>query len=260
MNSRLKNSIALVIIILVIVVVGYLFITMNMEEDNKTITYIENVDYTLNDLSNKIGELFSVEDTWVEENTLYIVYEEGTYEFILTDQYLLVESSNEKIEEVFKLVLLASQSYYYEDYMVLEETINKFLNKSIEVAGIWIENSSYGLCLDEAVDIYSPNDIYYEEDKIYLSQIDDFVFSSDVFEINNTYVYYDEESNLFSFGGNMSSSLESVTITVYIYDSEGTLLASEIKTIDNLNEGLEQFHINIDIENKPNYIVVSVEN
>lgn len=259
MKKKMMYIIIIILLIIAGVIGAVLLINRSSDEVVQTLTEIENADYSLNELSDKYNEMFSDCEAVVENDNL-IIDCDVKYVFEFYKEELTISSSDEEVYEVFKNVVLASQSFYYDNPEVLNDTINEFLNLNISVAGLkysYTDEHNLTCVLSSQIEVYEPDYYFIDEQLITLMDSDyEIVYENEYITLNNGYLFYDENTDNLNFGGNFNYDESSVNIYIYIYDEENNLLSTFTDILEKEGDGYIQKNYNIENVSNASYIII----
>lgn len=252
LKLKSKKTIVILVTLLVILIVGFI-VYLFIKDDENQIIEIEKTGYTLNDLNDKFNELNDTCSSTIEDDYLLVTCNNNDYfEFSIVNNYLEVKSSNEEVKTVYREMVLTIQSFYEEDYTIFEETVDLFIDNLIKVTYLnySLEDSVYyyNVKLSESIAVYEPEVEYEDSENIVVTDdVIEISYSNVDVIINNAFAYYVEDYGYFCFGGNLTSSIDLVTLVFDLYDKEDNLIKTIYHTVDKEEDSLREFEIVDDI-------------
>lgn len=264
MKKNMKIIVASIVTIIIFITIEIvIFINENkvkmQELTEEEIVEIFNSDFTLNDLSDRFNELYG-EGSAAIENQILIISQGEEYEFILDSYQLIIITENNEVLEVLKNLILTIQSFYYDDTSVLVETVDMFLNNVICLQGVEIYeiDGNYEIYIDLAqqINVYEPDFVYSNEDKIYLMNSDEiYSYANDNFTLNNAYLYIGEDLNVLNFGGILNTTSSEAMFSVNVYNANDDLVST---TDYDIKDMWQQINFNIDLSKvSASYIIIN---
>lgn len=260
MKKKIIFSSCIILLVVLLVYIFSLFLGNSTDNIAEEVVYTD-ADFTLNELKNIFNEKSEDCVANIKNGNLLMVCENIEYEFILNEYEISVESSDDKILDIFKDLVLSYQSFYYDDVSVLNDTIGLFLEQKIYLSGldmIFIDNIYYlTLDLNEILEIYDPENTYYNDDKIYLGDTT-FIYQNEYITINNGELLSSKLISTLNLAGYITLISDVNYIVVEIYDYDNII----IETFEfDITDDLINFVFNMEVYNlaEVNYVILNTK-
>ena len=226
--KKYKVLLAIICIVIVGIISGCLI--YYLKNNQEPIVYIENAEFTLNDIRNRFLETdYAKENSCkgqVSENKIHLKCQDS-YDFVLDGTTLTLQLAESANKEVFKYMVDVIQTFYGNEMGDYYESMDMFLNKEFFPSNLFYRISddfvTLSLDLTEKLKTYEKKDAVTTEDIISINKTD-FIFENNDYTIDNIEFLYNPDINWITFGGMLYGEDHNVILKLQFYNQANELI------------------------------------